>query len=166
MDDGRPRPAIRSPQMGRGAHRVGGTPMAATFDLAYRAVQNWVNAHPDSPAPVVMHITDGESTDGDPTPNARKVMELRTNDGHALVFNCHITEKNVAQIEFPANDREISSLSNAQVMFRMSSPLPGPMAEAARDQEFEVQPGARGCVYQADSDTLIRFINFGSVGLA
>ena len=138
----------------------GGTPMAATFDLAYRAVQNWVNAHQDSPAPVIMHITDGESTDGDPTPNARKVMELRTNDGHALVFNCHITEKDVARIEFPANDGEISSLSNAQVMFRRSSPLPGPMGEAAWQQEFDIQPGARGCVYHADSDTLYRFMRF------
>ena len=45
----------------------GGTPMAAAMRTAAEAVADWCDAHPSSYPPTVIHVTDGASTDGDPS---------------------------------------------------------------------------------------------------
>jgi hypothetical protein len=41
--------------------------MCGALGQAQTVVQSWLSQHPDCFPPVVIHITDGESTDGDPT---------------------------------------------------------------------------------------------------
>ena len=43
-----------------------GTPMCEAFQKATGIIQNWLEQHPESFPPVVINITDGESTDGNP----------------------------------------------------------------------------------------------------
>src|SRR5579884_1283280 len=42
----------------------GGTPMCAALDAAATILSGWLAQHPDSFPPIVINITDGESTDG------------------------------------------------------------------------------------------------------
>jgi hypothetical protein len=48
----------------------GGTPMCGALRRARSILEPWVLEHPDSFPPIVINITDGESTDGDPTSDA------------------------------------------------------------------------------------------------
>lgn len=44
-----------------------GTPMCQAMDLAGESLSGWIRTHADAFPPVVINITDGESTDGDPS---------------------------------------------------------------------------------------------------
>ncbi|MBI3950237.1 MAG: VWA domain-containing protein [Acidobacteria bacterium] len=50
----------------------GGTPMCEALRRAKSLLEGWVVAHPTSYPPTVIHITDGESTDGDPSIDFQK----------------------------------------------------------------------------------------------
>lgn len=69
----------------------GGTPMCNALAQAKAVLQHWLTQHPDCFPPVVIHITDGESTDGDPGEVMRSITGLRSSDGGVLLFNVHIS---------------------------------------------------------------------------
>ena len=48
----------------------GGTPMCHMLYLAHQILADWIAQHPRSFPPIVVHITDGESQDGNPIPYA------------------------------------------------------------------------------------------------
>ena len=48
------------------AVNTGGTPMKEAFSKANQIINTWLTEHPDCFPPVVINITDGESTDGSP----------------------------------------------------------------------------------------------------
>ena len=76
-----------------------GRPMHAAFERAAEIVQHWCNDKPDSFPPIVINITDGPANRPDWTADvARKVMDLHTTDGNALVFNFHIATNRNAVI--------------------------------------------------------------------
>ena len=59
---------------------------------AYDIVDKWIQEHKRSFPPVVIHISDGESQDGDPLQYAESLRSLATEDGNVLLFNCHLSE--------------------------------------------------------------------------
>ena len=65
--------------------------MCEALTLATSTLETWVKEHKFSYPPVVINITDGESTDGDPLEDAQVLRELSTQDGNVLLFNCHIS---------------------------------------------------------------------------
>ena len=67
----------------------GGTPMCHMLYQAHQVLSRVDRQHPRSFPPIVVHITDGESQDGDPIPYADAVRNLATTDGNVLLFNCH-----------------------------------------------------------------------------
>lgn len=69
----------------------GGTPMCAALSLAYDTLTTWITLNHDNFPPVVIHITDGESTDGSPTESMNRLKSLATNDGAVLLFNLHLS---------------------------------------------------------------------------
>lgn len=141
-------------------HAAGGTPMCAALDLAGRIAKSWVDGYPDSFPPIVINITDGESTDGDPTPWARRLQSLATTDGNVLLFNLNITGDATAPILFP--DRPDGLPADGQRLFAMSSPLPPLMVEAARQEGHQVRPGARAFGFNADLRAVVSFLNVGT----
>src|SRR5436309_1721496 len=56
----------------------GATPMCAALDRAQQILSAWVGQHAASYPPIVINITDGEATDGDPLPNAEALKALST----------------------------------------------------------------------------------------
>lgn len=69
----------------------GGTPMCKVLERAGRVVDNWLTEHRNAFPPIVVNLTDGEATDGDPLSPANGLRQLHSSDGAVLLFNCHIS---------------------------------------------------------------------------
>jgi hypothetical protein len=139
----------------------GGTPMCNMLHHAFELIEGWINEHPDSFPPIVINITDGESQDGDPIPYADAIKELATNNGNVLLFNCHLSATASDKFMFPSNG-EILPDELARVLFQMSSVIPEPLYLRANKEGFELQPNARGMVFNADMVALIKFLDMGT----
>ena len=139
----------------------GGTLMSEAFRQAFVVLQDWIEKHPKAYPPIVINITDGESTDGDPAPNAAALTSLETADGNVLLFNCHISADSATPILFPADEGVLSD-DFARMLFRMSSDLPERLGQAARAEGMKIGPYARGFVFNADLVELIRFLDIGT----
>lgn len=139
----------------------GGTPMCHMLYRAHEILSNWIAEHPRSFPPIVIHITDGESQDGDPTPYAEALRALATEDGNVLLFNCHLSMTACDPFMFPASEQGLPD-EFAKVLFRMSSVLPDPFLRHAVAEGFPLQPGARGMAFNADMVCLIQFLNMGT----
>jgi uncharacterized protein YegL len=139
----------------------GGTPMRAALSCTEGILTAWISQHADGFPPIVINITDGESTDGDPTQAAGAVTSLATTDGHALLFNVHLSEHRAEPIQFPDAEGGLPD-QYAKLLFRMSSPLPPSMQGVARQEGFEVGGAARGFVFNADMVSVIQFLDIGT----
>jgi uncharacterized protein YegL len=139
----------------------GNTPMIAAMEEATRAVRAWTELYPLSYPPVIINISDGEPTDGNPAMVAEKLKELTTNDGNALLFNVHISGSSRRPIEFPDSQMGLPD-EFAQRLFEMSSVLPPRLVEEARREGFSVTPASRGFAFNADLRSLIQFLDIGT----
>jgi len=139
----------------------GSTPMCHVLHHAYGLLQQWIAEHPHSFPPIVIHITDGESQDGDPIPYAQAIKNLATSDGNVLLFNCHLSMTAGAPVVFPSVDAGMPD-PLANVLFEMSSVLPEPFYQSAMAEGFAVQPNARGMAFNADMVVLINFLDMGT----
>jgi hypothetical protein len=140
----------------------GGTPMTAAFKEANRVIENWLHANPYSFPPVVIHITDGESTDGDPTAEMNKLTAQSSNDGNVLLFNLHTSTRGVNPFSFPSPGTILPD-SYAEMLFRGASALPAFMREVAI-QEFGMNlgAGAKAFVLNGEIDLIISAIEIGT----
>ncbi len=139
----------------------GGTPMCQALGVAHRILQSWLSQHPACFPPIVINITDGEATDGDPSGPADAIRKLSSNDGEVLLFNVHLSSQRATPIEFP--DTEVGLPDQfAQLLFRMSSPLPAYMRSIAQQEGYRVSEGTRGFVFNADIVAVIRFLDIGT----
>jgi hypothetical protein len=139
----------------------GSTPMCNTLHLAHGILAEWVQAHPRSFPPIVIHVTDGQSEDGDPVPYADGLRNLETQDGHLLLFNCHLSMTAADPILFP-HSAEILPDKEARTLFAMSSEFPQPIFQRAVAEGFPLQPGARGMVFNSEITSLIKFLDLGT----
>ncbi len=140
-----------------------GTPMCAVLETAARAIEDWVTRHPESFPPIVINVSDGDSTDGNPEPLAQRIMELRTNDGNALIFNVHLSEVSSNPIQYPdrADDLPRGDEYSSR-MFRMSSVLPESSRQQAEILGLPVSENSRGYVFNADMTALVQFLDIGT----
>jgi len=140
-----------------------GTPMAEAFEMAYTLVEQWTQNNPNSFPPIIINVTDGEPNSKDNTKvAANKVMSLGTLDGKALVFNAHITgTSTLPETQLPGS---ASGMSNqyAKFLFDISSEIPPRLLQAAQEAGLVPQPNARGLVFNATTETLIKLLTFGS----
>jgi hypothetical protein len=158
----------------------GGTPMCAALRRAAELAANWVAGQNADGAPrekanyppVIINITDGMATDvqdkNNPEPDmvgaAEQVMNVKTDDGTALLFNCHLTDKNTSPVPFPADPSELPSDPFAQILFKMSSVLP----ETARgyvkqETGTDLQPGARGFIFNGNILDVRKMVKCASI---
>ncbi len=139
----------------------GSTPMCHVMHFAHGVLDGWIKEHAESFPPIVIHITDGESQDGDPLPYAEAVRALSTTDGNVLLFNCHLSMTTADEIVFASSEEQLPD-ALARVLFRMSSPLPEPIYNSAVAEGFALAPGARGMAFNADMVVLIKFLDMGT----
>lgn len=140
---------------------AGSTPMCKAFETAHEALSTWVSEHQYSFPPIVINITDGESTDGDPTSFAERIRALETQDGNALLFNCHISGAEGASVLFADHEEGLPD-QFAKMLFKMSSELPVGIRESAEREGYDVSNSSRGFAFNADLVELIRFLDIGT----
>lgn len=138
-----------------------GTPMCEALRAAASAIQCWTAQNPDSYPPIVINITDGMATDGDPESLARDVMNTATNDGNSLLYNVHLSDVSAAPVQYPVEEDQLPD-EYARLLFRMSSLLPSAAREQAKTLDLEVSEDARGFVFNADMVALVHFLDIGT----
>ncbi len=142
----------------------GGTPMCAAFRKAQELAWQWAKDHPDSYPPVVINVTDGMANDGDITKPARDICEVSTADGHALLFNVHITDINSAPVAYPASENELPADKYAKKLFELSSVIPDTSRNLLQTLlGRSVGPGARGLIFNGDAASVRQMFVFASV---
>lgn len=140
-----------------------GTPMCAALQLAYNLAEQWAHGHPNSYPPVIINVTDGESTDGDPTIFGQEIQRISTNDGSALLFNVHITSLNVAPVAYPLSEAELPNNKYARQLFSMSSIIPETSRQLLESLlGYSVPEGARGMIFNGDATSVRLMFNFAS----
>jgi len=140
---------------------MGGTPMCQALAKAHGIIQGWINQHPDCFPPIVINLTDGEATDGDPKPPAEALRSLSSKDGNVLLFNIHISTQKGAAVEFPGSDTGLPD-QFAKLLFNMSSILPPYMQSMAKQEGIRVGETTRGFVFNGDMVSVIRFLDIGT----
>ena len=139
----------------------GGTPMCQVLGQAHKIISDWTAKNPTGFPPIVINLTDGESTDGDPSSAADTIKAISTTDGNVLLFNGHISSTNASPILFP--DAETSLPDDfARLLFRMSSNLTDHMLGEARKEGIAASPSSRGYVFNTNLEALINFIDIGT----
>ncbi|NLE74296.1 MAG: VWA domain-containing protein [Actinobacteria bacterium] len=139
----------------------GGTPMCQALDRAHSILQAWLAQHPGCFPPIVINITDGEATDGNPSAAADAIRKLSSQDGGVLLFNLHLSSQRASPIEFPDNEDGLPD-QFAQLLFRLSSPLPAYMRNIAQQEEYPVSESTRGFAFNANMVAVIRFLDIGT----
>lgn len=139
----------------------GGTPMREALTRAAEELVTWCDAHPDCYPPTVLHVTDGESTDGDPEEIATHLTQIRTNDGEVLILNLHVSSHSADAIRFPSSDSGLPD-DYAKLLFRMSSQLPEHLIRFAQDKGHTVGIESRGFMFNADAPEIVDFFDIGT----
>jgi hypothetical protein len=139
----------------------GGTPMCEALRQAKSIISNWLTTHNDCFPPIVMNVTDGEATDGDPIKPAEAIRAMSSTDGHVLLFNLHISSSNHAAIEFPDVPDDLPD-PYAKLLFDMSSQLPDYMWMMVQQEGLIVSDNPKGFVFNADLVSVIRFLDIGT----
>ncbi len=142
-------------------HASGGTPMCQAITRAAEELVAWCDTHPDSYPPTILHITDGESTDGDPESLATQLGQIQTNDGAVLMFNLHISTSGGDPVEFPSSELTLPN-NFAKLLFRTSSVLPEHLIRFAQEKGFSVGMEARGFMFNADAVQIVDFFDIGT----
>jgi hypothetical protein len=139
----------------------GGTPMCEALRQAKRLIEQWVSEHRNGFPPTVLHLTDGESTDGDPTSLGKEVLSLSTSDGPVLVFNCHVSSRAALKLEYPGDNVTLPD-DFARTLFNISSVLPDGFKKAADQIGVRVSEGSRGFVFNGDPASVVQFFEIGT----
>lgn len=139
----------------------GGTPMREALAKAAEELVAWCDAHPESYPPTVLHVTDGESTDGDPEEIATHLGGIRTNDGEVLILNIHVSALGADPIRFPSSEAGLPD-SYAKMLFRMSSQLPKHLVGFAQEKGHTVGVESRGFMFNAEAAEIVDFFDIGT----
>lgn len=139
----------------------GGTPMSRALTRAHTIIKAWLAEHPGCFPPIVINITDGEATDGDPGKIAEQLRDLSSTDGNVLLFNLHLSSQKTSPIQFPNHEEGLAD-KYAKLLFSMSSELPEYMRTIAMQEGIQVEDGSRGFVFNADIVSVIQFLDIGT----
>jgi hypothetical protein len=139
----------------------GKTPMCEALQLAREAIEEFVRNCPACFPPIIVNITDGVATDGNPEPAAAALKNVTSEDGNILLFNLHISSQDAVPIQYPPSEDQLAD-DYARLLFRMSSPLPPEMVEQAETIGIPISAGARGFVFNADMVSMVNFLDIGT----
>lgn len=143
------------------AHHDGGTPMREAMATVGEIVAKWCDEHPSSYPPTVVHVTDGQSTDGDPEDVADAIKGISTNDGEALLFNLHVDTESGDEILFPSSEDDLPD-EYGKLLFRMSSKFPEHLVPVAQSMGYDVDEDSRFFAYKAGMDFIGHFFEIGT----
>lgn len=143
------------------AKAEGEAAVCAAFEHAHDILKKWIEEHPDSFPPIVLHITGGESQDGDPTAHAEALKNLATDDGNVLLCTCYLSTTGTDPVFLPSSGKDLPDAA-ARTLFETSSVLPKCMYDNAVSEGFEVQSGARGMSVNTSLLRLLGLLDMGT----
>jgi hypothetical protein len=139
----------------------GGTPMREALEFTAKILRPWVASHQKSYPPIVINITDGEPTTGDPTKSARALTSLQTADGDVLLYNVHLSSLAAEPISFPAGPAKLPD-QYAGLLFGMSSEVPPQIREELSVEGYPAEQRTRGFTFNANPWALLQFLDIGT----
>jgi hypothetical protein len=125
------------------------TSTCAAFRYALALLQNKMPYVQDFPAPVVCHLTDGVSSDGDPSSIVNEIRGLKTNDGPVLVSNIfvgdHLLNQPILDMKKWQGVKSPNQLQSQAAcnLFNISSQIPGAYAQNIQKKGYSLQSDAR-----------------------
>lgn len=140
---------------------AGGTPMRQGLTKAAEEIVAWCDAHPNSYPPTVLHVTDGESTDGDPEELANHLRQVQTSDGQVVLLNLHVSAAESQSISFPSSEAALPN-NFAKMLFRMSSQMPPHLIKFAQEKGHQVSHESRGFVFNGEASEIVDFFDIGT----
>ena len=138
----------------------GGTPMTQAFERGRAALGSWVNGHRRS-----SHLSCSISLTAKRPTAIRAALPRRCaswppDDGSALLFNVHLSERRAPTVEFRPPTRRLPDTSRAA---RSACPVSCRRISGCRTSEgYEVGAGTRGFVFNADATSVIQFLDIGT----
>ncbi|MHC5050753.1 MAG: VWA domain-containing protein [Planctomycetota bacterium] len=140
----------------------GGTPMCAATAEAHRIMKDWLADHGSCYPPQIIHITDGEATDGNPGQRLRALTALSSSDGATLLFNIHISSNpDAVPIVFPDTADDLPD-AYSHMLFETASLLTPNMRAVADQQGYPTTDRSRAFVLNADIVSLVQAIEIGT----
>lgn len=141
----------------------GGTPMCAALRRARDLAAQWANNYPNSYPPVIINVTDGAATDGDPATIAQEISQISTNDGRALLFSVHLTNLSEPPVAYPVSENDLPNDKYARLLFSISSVIPETSRALLETLLGRlVPPGARGLIFNGDATSVRLMFQFAS----
>jgi len=123
--------------------------MAAAFGAVEQLLLSELPDLQDFPAPIIVHITDGEYNGSDPAPIIRRIMGMRTIDGNVLVANIShesdLIDSQSSDIHTWQGFHQPEELQTAcgERMFHMSSIIPDSYLGVVREFGYSISSGSR-----------------------
>ncbi|KAF0146140.1 MAG: hypothetical protein FD153_182 [Rhodospirillaceae bacterium] len=139
----------------------GGTPMCKALRKTAEVLVEWCDSHQTSYPPTIIHVTDGQSTDGDPSQIAESLKLISTQDGQCLLFNLHIATDEGVAVLFPSSEDSLPD-EHSKMLFRMSSGFPPHLVAAATAKGHSVSKEAGFFGYKANIEEIIDFFEIGT----
>lgn len=119
------------------------SPMSAGFNAVRRVLEEWIAEHPDSFPPIVLHLTDGGATDGDPEPAAAALRGVATRDGRTVLLNICASPGHGQTAFLPFTEEQLFTDGERRA-FRLSSELPSCFRRRLEVKGIATATGARG----------------------
>ena len=130
----------------------GGTPMRKGFRRLRSVYAGWSADKSAGRLVLGIHVTDGESTDGSPEKQVRKLSkEVATRGDKLLMTNIHLSSKGTTAdgVIFPTDEDADRFDEHGQMLFKMSSLVPPEIASRLAAKGIKVKPGARMMAYNS-----------------
>jgi hypothetical protein len=135
--------------------------MCAGLKLAGEWLTKWNTEHQKGFPPVVINITDGECTDGDPVEAAKLLTDMGTDDGKVMLLNVHLSATSNTPVEMPSDGTTLAD-DYAKQLFLMSSALTPFMVARAKELGVNADENSRGFVFNAHPVQVIQFLDIGT----
>ena len=140
---------------------AGGTPMCGALTKAAEVLVEWCDHHPNSYPPTILHVTDGQSTDGNPESISEGLRQITTQDGPCLIFNLHVTVSGGPEVLFPSSENAAPD-EYAKMLFRMSSEFPAHLSKFAASKGYALANAAKGFILNGDPKAIVDFFEIGT----
>jgi hypothetical protein len=145
----------------------GNTAMTSGFTQARTALATWRKQRQPTREHLVLavHVTDGQSTDGDPTQQIRTLAnEVAAQNGKLLLTNIHLSSNGTtdAGVVFPTEAEAARFDEFGQRLFKQSSVVPETLRLKLNRMGRDIKPGARMMAFNASVDDLAFLFEAGS----
>jgi hypothetical protein len=140
----------------------GSTPMCEALTLAHQLLQGYVMRNFNCFPPTVVHITDGEATDGNPSRIMNAITDLTSSGGNVTLINVHLSSsRDALPTSFPDSPEGLPN-DFARLLFDRASYLSPFMQSVAHTNGLSLSPAARAFVLNADPSLMVLALEIGT----